>query len=262
MIAPLTKEKGDGSLYTRPEDIEKKLHALANLPRDELLARAQIRARTDPGYVPSECLLYFVRASRNDNSDAWFEQLYKLLSERVERALPAAEDHDGATASLMAETIHNDAFGRFVKLLAEDRQTPADKLDFFEVRFNLGIKRLRLDAQEKAWREGKRSATLEDEESGELRAEVETAAGAFDPTEFDAIDDPLFMERLEAAIDALPEEQSRTLHMLRLGFPIDSDEPDAMTIAKALGKTGRTISNYRDRAIKSLRVLFTDGEEK
>ena len=262
MIAPLIKEKGDGRLYCRPDNIENKLHAFAALPRNELLARAKIRTKKDPDYVPSECLMYFVRASRNNNCVVWFEQLYKILAERVYRTLPRVGDGDGRTTSLINETIRNDVFDRFVKALAEDRQTPNDKLDFFECRFDLGIKRLRLDAQERAWRDSKRSSVLEDEDSGELTSEVEKAAGIFDPREFDAIDDPLFMERLEAAIDDLPEEQSRTLHMLRLGFPIDSDDLDVMTIAKALGKTGRTISNYKDRALKTLRVLFTDGEEK
>jgi hypothetical protein len=49
------------------------------LPRADLVARCTIRQRSDPAYVPSGCLLYFVRASRADNSDAHFERLYKIL---------------------------------------------------------------------------------------------------------------------------------------------------------------------------------------
>ncbi len=72
MIVPLTKRKQDGTLYKRFDNIEAMLVQLAELSRDDLLGRAAIRKRTDPRYIPSECLLYFVRASRRDNSDAWF----------------------------------------------------------------------------------------------------------------------------------------------------------------------------------------------
>ena len=260
MIAQLTKKTGNGDLYFRPSKIEEKLNTLAALPREELLTRVKIRDRQNPDHIPSECLLYFVRASRRDNDDTWFEQLYKVLTERVYRALPSVAHSLDHKTSLTQEAIRNGAFDRFVEMLAEDRQKPDIRLDFFEVRFNLAIKRLRLDAQEKAWRESDRSADLDDENTGEVSAKVEEAAGTIDPRDFDTIDDPLFRERLEAAIDSLPKEQSRTIHMIRQDIPMESDDPDVMTIAKALGTSGRSIRNYKMRALKSLQILFSDGE--
>lgn len=88
LISALRKQKPDKSRYRRPAKIEASLQTLESLSRDELVARAQIRARDDAHYIPTECLVYFVRASRADNSDAWFERLYKVLSARVLRALP------------------------------------------------------------------------------------------------------------------------------------------------------------------------------
>jgi DNA-directed RNA polymerase specialized sigma24 family protein len=261
LIAPLTKKRGDGS-YTRPKEIEDALTVLLKLPREDFLKRCQIRLRSDPDYVQSECLLHVVRASRHDNNDDWFEKLYKLLLERLVYALPRAENSDGTTASLTNEAIRDAVIDRFVAALADDRREQADKLDFFECRFNLGIKRLRVDAQEMVWKKAKCTTTLDDELTGEVSAEVEAAVGAIDPQEFDAIDDPVFCRRLEEAIDELPPEQRRTFVMLREGFQIDSEDPSEMTISKALGKTGRTIQNYRDRALASLRTRFTDGEVK
>lgn len=262
MIAPLTKKQGDGSFYARPKEIEDALTALVALPREELLERCQIRSRSDLGYVQSECLLHVVRASRQDNNDGWFEQLYKLLLERLVCALPRAENSDGTTASLTNEAIRDAVIDRFVAALADDRRVQSDKLDFFECRFNLGVKRLRMDAQDMVWNKAKSITTLDDELTGENSAEVEAALGAFDPQEFDIIDDPIFRRRLEEAIDELPPEQRRTFVMLRQGFPIDSEDSTEMTISKALGKTGRTIQSYRDRALVSLRTRFTDGEVK
>jgi DNA-directed RNA polymerase specialized sigma24 family protein len=45
--------------------------------------------------------------------------------------------------------------------------------------------------------------------------------------------------------------------MLRLGFPIDSKDPDTLTIAKALRKSEKTIRLHRDRAFKALREALS-----
>jgi hypothetical protein len=253
LIAPLTKRRKDDIPYLRPDDIEALLPALANLPRNLLLERARIRDRKDPDYVPSECLLYFLRASRLDNSDAWFERLYKLLVERVLRAVPRAEAGNNTT-SLVNEYIRNAVFDRFVEMLANDRRQPDDRLDFFEIRFDLAVKRLRLDAQERAWREENRSAALDQD-----LADLDTTV---DPVDANIFLDPLFRDRVYLAIDDLPPEQSRTMHLLMLGWPIHSNDPAIMTIAKALGCSDRSVRNYRTRALKTLADLFNTGNNK
>ncbi len=50
--------------------------------------------------------------------------------------------------------------------------------------------------------------------------------------------------------------------MLKEGFPIDSKEPDVMTISKALGRSEKTIRTYRDKAIAALRLALADGEQQ
>ena len=88
------------------------------------------------------------------------------------------------------------------------------------------------------------------------------AAGIQDPFTASDFDDPAYRTRLEAAIDALPREQSRIIHMLRQGISIDSQEPDVMTIAKALGRSEKTVRTYRDKAFAALRTAMADGEER
>ncbi len=75
-------------------------------------------SRLTPGYGPSECLVHFVRASRADNSNAWFERLYKILLARVLRALPSANSADGKTISLTKERIRDKVSERIVEMLA------------------------------------------------------------------------------------------------------------------------------------------------
>jgi hypothetical protein len=261
LIVPLTRRKKDGTLYERPDPIGALLIQLAGLSRDELLERVRIRDRAHPDYVPSECLLYFVRASRQDNSDAWFERLYKILVERVLRSVPRAEGGGNSTA-LTNERIRNSVFDRFVDMLASDRRQRDNKLDFFEVRFDLAIKRLRLDAQDKAWREESRTQPLEDEGEGVPAADLERAAGDGNPFNDNIFSDPVFREQLYSAIDALPPEQSRTMHLLFLGWPIHSSDPEVLTIAKALKCSDRSVRNYRERAMKTLAALFNHGDDQ
>jgi len=263
LAAALRKEKPDGSLYTRTAAIEAQLQALEELSRDELLARAQIRTRGEAGYVATECVLHFIRASRADNSDAWFERLYKVLSERVLRTLPSGDAADGKTRSLTAERIRDKVYERFVGMLAGDRQAYDDRLDFFEIRFDMALRRLRLDARKQAWRDENRTQAVSyDDETGELSPEIEKAAGSVNPFEGLEIDDEAFRLRLDAAIEALPPEQSRTIQMLMLDYQIHSEDPNVITICKVLGKTPKTIWNYRDRAMKALRKALIEGEDK
>jgi hypothetical protein len=262
LAAALRKQKPDGAPYIRIASVETRLAVLEALPRDEILNRCETRGHSDPEYVPSECLLAILRACRFDNSNAWFERLYKILYARVLHALPRADAADGETSSLTKECIRDKVSERFVEMLALDRQGYEERLDFFEIRFDMALKRLRLDAQKQAWRDENRSRPISYDDSGELSSEIEMAAGAINP--FDGLEfrDEAFRLRLEAAIEALPSEQSRTIQMLMLEYQIHSDDPATITLCKVLGKTPKTIWNYRDRAMKALRKALVEGEDQ
>lgn len=263
MVTPLRKRRLSGETYERDPKVEALIAELAAMPRDRLIARAAVTKRSNPNYIPSECLVYFIRASRHDNNEAWFERLYRILIERLLRGLPRAESSDGKIESLTRGAVRDKVFSRFVELLSADRAAYVDKLDYFEVRFDGALASLRRDAQEQAWRDENRSQPLEfDEESGELSPEVEAAAGAYDPFAASDFDDSAYRFRLDVAIEALPTEQKRIIHMLRQGYPIDSKEPDVMTISKALGRSEKTVRTYRDKAFAALRAAMADGEER
>ena len=262
MVTPLTKRKLDGTLYTRDAAVEAKLIELEALAQDEIIRRCDVRRRDDPEYVPGECLMYLVRARRSDNSDRYFGRLYRILIERLMRRLPASKSRDGRTESLTREKVRDSVLGRVAELLVADRASPLDKLDYFEVRFDGALASLRRDAQEKAWREENRTQSIEfNEETGGPSPEVERASGSFNPFNSSDSDDADYRTRLDAAIDALPIEQIRIIEMLRLGVPIDSEDPYAVTIAKTLRKSERTIRLHRDKAFAALRALTKRSEE-
>lgn len=262
-ITPLRKRTLDGAPYMRDAKVEALLVELSRLSRDELVERALIARRDDARYVPSECLVHFIRASRSDNGEAWFERLYRLLAERVLRSLPKAENSDGVTASLSRSAIREKAFGRFVELLSADRVGYVEKLDYFEVRFDGALASLRRDAQKQAWRGENRSAPLYDEDGdGEPSPEVERAAGFHDPFASRDLDDPVYRSRLEAAIGALPPEQNRIIDMMRRGIPIDSKNADEPTIAKVLNRSEKTVRTYRDKAFAAIRAAMNEGDDR
>jgi DNA-directed RNA polymerase specialized sigma24 family protein len=252
MLIELRKRKLDGSPYTRTSAVEATLNELTELLQDDLIARCGITASTDPEYVPSECLLYLVRATRHDNSEAWFERLYKELMRRVLRRLP--REPGSGSETLTSERIRELALDRFQQLLAIDRQGYCEKLDFFEVAFDSAVSSLRTDGRRRAWREERRSVPIDDQETGEISAKVEEAAGSYNPFETDEIDDPAYRKLVDAAIGTLLPEQREIIEMMRLGFPIESKDPNVMSIAKALGVVEKTVRNRRDRAFATIRA--------
>ena len=145
VITPLRKRRPTGELYTRPPEIESMLEEFASLSRDELLERARVTRPSDPAYIPSECLVYLVRASRFDNNDDWFERLYKILNARVLHRLPRAKGRVGTrrVQSHSDGEIRDRAYGRFVELLSADRNSYQDRLDYVEVRFDGAVASLR-----------------------------------------------------------------------------------------------------------------------
>lgn len=263
MIEPLRKTTLDGQPYARPTLIQSRLGDLLKQPREKILEVARIRDRNAPGYVPSECLVHLLRAARRDNREQWFNVLYGELLERILRQLPKADSSDGITRSLKNEAIRDGILGRVGELIAADRSDYSLALDYFEIRFDSALANLKKDAQNRAWRQENRNETLEfDDRTGELPADIERAAGSFDPLDADRLDDTAYRSRLYEAIDALPKEQSRIIHMLLEGFPIDSKEPGVVTISSTLERVEKTIRTYRDKAYATLREVLGDGADK
>jgi hypothetical protein len=262
LIVPLRKQKSDGNLYIRFPDIEKTLEVLALVSKEELLERCRLY-KGHVLHVPTECLLHFVRRSSTAQDEQLFEQLFKILAERIRRALPRVENPDGETLSFTRSQAFEQVYDKFVMLLMEERVGYVERLDFFEVHFNGGLAMLRRDAEEKAWKEENRNTVLEaDEDSGEIDAAVEDAAGSYDPFDATVLDNYLYRSRLDAAMDELPPLQKRIIEMWRQEIPIDSIDPTVVTISKSLGKSEKTIRNHRDKAFARLRVLLTQGGKR
>jgi hypothetical protein len=260
MTAPSPLRKmSKGVLYTRPPEIEVKLSELAILPQREIMARCAHDDENKALFIPSECLVYLVRANRNSSPGVYFEVIYKALLARVIQQLPPEDDTDITNSEIRSECL-----GAFAELLAGDRINYDNRLDYYEIRFQDAVATLRSSLARKQNRLKNRNQSLvsnpEEPESGELSLQVETAAGAFDPKNFDKYFGSHDRAALDAAISNLPELQIAILEMFKNGIPIYSKDPDVFTISKALDKSEKTIRLHRDQALNQLTAQLTKGE--
>jgi len=152
---------------------------------------------------------------------------------------------------------------KFQELLCQDRTQYVERLDFFEIRFNQAIARLRQTAQRGVKREERRFRSLEAEGgSGEPSPVVERAIAALTYRIDDETMDFLFRSNVHVAISSLPDKERRVIELLLEGTMIDSKDPSEMTIVKALGCTERTVRNRRDRAFELIRNALREEEEE
>lgn len=264
-VSPLRRLRKDGSLYARPTEIESALAVLVTLPLSEVVARARIVDDKAPDYLPSECVLHFVRKLTNPADKDALRELFTVLRQRLLRAVPVSARHTSKTAKdgmgLVALEIRDAVMDRITDLLCEDRNSHAKTLDCFECRFNFTVARLRSTARRDVPKKASRLEPLHaDAESGEPSAEVEAAfarmRNAFDDDEPDF----LYRSKLALAITSLPADERRVVELLLKGFLIDSKDETIITIRKILRCGEQTVRNRRDRAYAKLREALKEEE--
>ena len=264
MVTALQKQRisGDGTCYSRLPHIEAALEVLSGLPWGDLVERARVTNRSDPLYVPSECLLHIFRnAGRQQTLSPELERMFLILRRRVLSALPAvlqyAPGDKQPSESASAAEIQEAVLFRFQQLLCEDRINYNEDLDFFEVRFDQAVARLRLSARRKVKRHEDRSEPLfSKEEPADLTVEVESALVRLQQDPVENLEAADYRRRLFVAIDTLPEKERRVIELLLQDIPIESQDPNAITIARIVGCSEKTVRNRRDRAFNMLRPFL------
>lgn len=256
MVIPLRKAKKDGEQYYRRPEVELKLKELDELTPDEQVSQLE---RSQPA-VPFEVLVYFLRHPELALSTEHLERIFVAFHNRLEAALSRTVpdwrfDHAGYIREMIAEQV--------VEMIAKDWNSQEDKMAFWEANFNAALSRLRTDVLRK-YGPAKKTDPLTNaeplehggEEGSELRPEVDIAAIDFMNANPSILDDPDFRLRLMDAINGLPDDERRAVGLSLQGIQIDSQDPEAMTIAKALECTEKTVRNRLNRAYKNLRTAL------
>lgn len=263
MIAPLQKQS-KGNTYFRPPEIEAALEALESLPIEELARRAQTSDVDDPEYVPSECVLHFVRQSKANGDTTPYQDLFAALRNRVIRAVPVrlrrVTGMSRPAESDLAAQIRERVLFDFQKLLCIDRQAYDERLDYYEIRFNDAIAKLRATARRAILKKQSRRKPMQyDGDSTELTLKMEQTLERVRSSDGQKDDDLPYRLRFYEAISTLPDDQRRVMELLLEGVPIDSEDPEARTIRKILGCVEKTVRNRRDRAFATIREALKEA---
>ena len=256
-IPPLRKVSPAGDLYARRPAIETLIGHCCEMPFEALIERAGIKDRRHPDYLPSEVLVHYLRATRSDNTDRRFEKLYDIVIARLVRNLrPAVHgDKESAWQSELQERVTE----RFVIRLMKDRSEYREALDIFEVAFDRAARALKVDMLRIMGRRVPPTASLEDEDSGEIREDIELALQALNPLAKPMELQMTYRIQLRRAIDSLPDNERRVIDMIFAGIPAESDDPNTPSIARILNCHPKTVRNRRDNAINKLKKLLGEA---
>jgi hypothetical protein len=266
-IAPLRMKNRDGSIYRRPKKIEAAILTISQLPADEVANLCKINDADCDEYVPTECLLHFVRNATFAADEHAAFVLFSTLLDRVSRAavpeltrFEARSDH--SPQGMIPLEVREAIIEKFEDMLCTDQNEYDTRLDFYECRFNAALAKLRLTARRDV---GTRHAGFEnlnaDEESIEPSIEVEEAfAKLKEPTTEDS-SDPNYRLKLRAAINTLPAKERQIIELLFEGLPIESQDDQVLSVVKVAGCTEKTARNRRDRAILRLQETLKDDSQ-
>ena len=214
-------------------------------------------SKADPAYIPSECLVHLVRTSRDRFAP---EDMNALLTNLLKRVLPTLPPEPQGTRpeNSHASEARESVLYFLVTSLLSDSEVYNEKLDFFEVRFDRALAKLRATAWKREAVENERAFPLAYEE-GDIPHEIEVAAlSAIGLSEIDQRASADYRIQLQETIDSLPALQRNILLMLGQGFAVDSQDPKEMTIAKALNKSEKTIRLQRNRARQALEAALRE----
>lgn len=250
LVSPLTKVSKAGEVYERRPEVERQLSELAG---DGFALEPNAlgnRNRNSDGYILDETLVFLMRrAIRNGDTtaaDACFLELHRRFSLLLRKFRKWFGDKKDEFDDLCSEAT--------VALLAALSDIDSDRADYAQVRFGDYAMTLTNDKMKPVVRRW--------EQKADLFSELEGEPGEDDLKVLEALlvsnDRPADV-RLVAreAIRRLPDpiRTAAILHFAE-GVPIESNDPEIITISKIFKKDPRTIRNW---FAKARTLLSNDG---
>jgi RNA polymerase sigma factor (sigma-70 family) len=250
-VAPLRRLLPDGSPYYRRPEVEEAIAILVQLSPTDVALRAKLQNADHPDYLPTECVLYFIRHWDPVKDGSAFHDLFNVLRERILKAVPVFKRRVAGSSKFAERAfdleVRDAVMHKFQELLCRDRREYDLKLDFFEGQFNLSLSRLRLTARRDI---GKKASRYEpsavESDSGKPYEDIEAALATL-REDSERKDREFYRSRLQVAISSLPPDECRVIELILEGLT-------HLSIAKALNCVEQTVRNRRDRAVEKLRL--------
>ncbi len=253
MIRPLTKCEPDGVAYLRPAGVEQQIGEALGHDLTELRQRLRVTDRKSPGYLKSECLVHLIRQTLRAGQQAKADVALTVLLMRCE-AMLRVKIPDDALAD--AASVREEIISQFGELFAMEVGDPTlNELDFYECRFNLAFRALRVDCvrSEVARLNHLAPLTLFGD-SDEIEADDDVFARVSEAFRSPATQEStLFLDDLWGAINRLPPDQREAVILVHvMGHKEESKFPNEVTAATICDVDGRTIRNRLKRAAVNL----------
>jgi hypothetical protein len=252
MVRALTKCDKNGFHYTRPQTIEKEIEGALQEDLPTLRRRLLVTDTVSPEYLRSESLVHLIRDALHRGDDQRLNATLIVLLGRCETILKAKI----ADRLPNADKLREEVLSGFSELLASDGTgDQPDELDFYECKFNLAFRTLRIDVVRRELKQVNRSAELPAPEyEGVSDAYKDAFIRVHETFRTPATQqNKLFLKELWEAINALPPDERKAVILCHLiGYKEESENPDEVTAATCCNCTGRTIRNRLSRAAANL----------
>lgn len=250
-VEPLTRLTASGEPLCRPPEIEAEIAAAIELSLGEVQARAEADPETENA-MSEECIVHLIRHDLRAGHGVLADSLLPILLKRGEATL-----RGGIRGFQPADAleIREDVLGRLAVSLVES----GDAADFFEVRFALALKRLRIDACRRQRRQDRARVALDgtpgnDDSMGESEFDRRLNHHLPQPARQE---DRLLIRQALASLDD-SEREVLVLHKLA-GVPLHSKTSRDADLVGLLGLSERTLRN-RLRAAEAKLRAFAGGE--
>ena len=253
MVRPLTKTNKDGVRYVRPQAVETEIKVALQEDRTALRRRLMVTDSGSPEYLRSECLVHLIRDALPRGDEDRLNEALPILLSRCEAILKAKI----ANSLPGADELREEVLSEFSELLASDGMGERpDELDFYECRFNMAFRTLRIDVVNRELSRLDQIAELPRHEDGDEPHAYEEDAFArlSDAFRTPAVQQSsVFLKELWEAINALPSDERKALILCNvLGYKVESADPDEVTAGTRCNCTGRTIRNRLSQAAAKL----------
>ena len=241
-VKPLTRHFQSGEAYERLPDVERQIGEALGLDSRALMERLKEHDEKSPGFLKEECLVYLIREYCRRDDDFVFNELSTALANRCLRHIQfyARRFVDRNLLDDCASEILSTAFEQILDF-------DSDRGDYIQVRFWHFLKRLEGDITKKYSRDRKKDQLTDSydaQDEGEDGPRLDK-----DKVTRDITISPEKRLLLREGLLLLPEP-IRTAFILHHyeGWQIESNDPQAPTIAKHFRKTPRTIRNWMAQA--------------
>jgi hypothetical protein len=257
MARALTKKDQDGNLYTRPAFVEEKSDGALGQDLPTLLRRSQVTQKSNPDFLPLECLVHLIREFRRQDDQHAMSALMPVLLRRCESILKSKVPDDYLP---MAEDVREEILGEFSLLFAEDNPNwGTNELDYYECRFFHAFRTFRMPIVESARAEREPLVSLPAEDKSGEDPDIDEFLSRLSE-EFRQPDTQInhaSRTELLRAIETLPRDQAKAVLLCYFfGFSEESEDPSETTAATLCGVTGRTIRNRLGRAVNALSKIL------